>query len=125
MSWKSCKQHVLSMSSAEAAYVAGSALVQEVVYLRKLLTNLGFSQIEATPIYADNATCISWSEGSVWGSERAKHMDLRVHYLHEAVRDKIVVLRKIDTHDNAADILTKPVVSIESFENARHQLLGS
>ena len=125
MSWKSCKQHVLSMSSAEAAYVAGSALVQEVVYLRKLLTNLGFSQIEATPIYADNATCISWSEGSIRGSERAKHMDLRVHYLHEAVRDKIVVLRKIDTHDNAADILTKPVVSIESFENARHQLLGS
>ena len=47
MSWKSCKQHVLSMSSAEAAYVAGSALVQEVVYLRKLLTNLGFPQIEA------------------------------------------------------------------------------
>jgi hypothetical protein len=52
-------------------------MVQEVIFLRKFLTNLGFPQTAPTPVFADNETCIAWSEGSVGGSDRAKHVDLR------------------------------------------------
>ena len=47
-------------------------MVQEVIYLRKFLENLGFPQKEPTPVLADNETRITWAEGAVGGSERAK-----------------------------------------------------
>ena len=104
--------------------MAGISQVQDVIYQRKLLTSLGFPQHEPTVVYADNATCIAWSEGSIGGSARAKHVDLRAHFLHDAVNAGHLVLQKIDTKLNYADILTKPTVSLDSFINFRRQLLG-
>ncbi len=43
------------------------------------------------------------------GSDGAKHMDLRQHFLHQAVQDKIISLREIKSEDNIADLLTKPL----------------
>ncbi len=85
MSWKSKRQLVVALSSAEAEFVAASAMVQEVIYTRKFLEKLGFSQTHPTYVYEDNRTCVAWSEGSVGGSDRAKHIDLREHFVHNAV----------------------------------------
>ena len=125
VSWRSKRQSTVALSSAEAEYMAGSSQVQEVIALRKLLTNLGFPQREPTLVYADNATCISWSEGTIGGSARAKHVDLRVHFLHDAVQAGHLVLHKVDTKLNYSDILTKPTVSLDSFVLFRRQLMGS
>ena len=100
ISWKSKRQTSVALSTAEAEYVSASSMVQEVIYLRKLLANLGFPQTGPTVVFADNETCIAWSEGSIGGSERAKHLDLRVHFLREAVEAGHIVLRKIDTELN-------------------------
>ena len=80
VAWKSKRQSVVALSSAEAEFMAASALVQEVIFARRLLENLGFPQPGPTLIYEDNRTCIAWSEGSVGGSDRAKHIDLREHF---------------------------------------------
>lgn len=124
VSWKSKRQPTVALSSAEAEYISGSSLVQEVIYLRKLLNNLGFPQPGPTVIYADNETCIAWSEGSIGGSDRAKHLDLRVHFLHEAVQAGHIVLRKIDTKLNCSDILTKSSVPVDRFDQFRSLLMG-
>ena len=76
VSWKSKRQSVVALSSAEAEFMAASSLVQEVIYIRKFLANLGFAQKEPTKIFEDNRTCVAWSQGSVGGSDRAKHLDL-------------------------------------------------
>ena len=107
VSWRSKRQSTVALSTAEAEFVAASSLVQEVIYLRKLLTNMGFPQTEPTVIFEDNECCVAWSEGSVGGSERAKHIDLRKHFVHDAVQAKILKLQKIDSKNNAADLLTK------------------
>ena len=124
IAWRSKRQSIVALSVAEAEYVSTSAQTQEVMYIRKLLTNLGFPQQEPTIIYADNATCIAWSEGTIGGSDRAKHMDLRVHFIHDAVKAGHIKLQKIDTKLNYSDILTKPTVSADSFVLFRRQLLG-
>ena len=67
----------------------------------------GVPQTEPTVIFEDNKCCVAWSEGSVGGSERAKHIDLRKHFVHDAVQAKILKLQKIDSKYNAADLLTK------------------
>ncbi len=48
VAWKSKRQSVEALSSAEAEFIAASALVQEVIYTRRLLENLGFPQKEPT-----------------------------------------------------------------------------
>jgi hypothetical protein len=123
IAWKSKRQNVVALSSAEAEFMAASSLVQEVMYIRRLLTNLGFPQEFATEVGEDNRTCIAWSEGSVGGSDRAKHIDLRVHFVHNAVQDKILTLHSVKSEENVADILTK-ALPVESFTILRKHLMG-
>jgi hypothetical protein len=125
ISWRSKRQPTVALSTAEAEYISASAMVQEVIYLRTFLTNLGFPQTEPTCVFADNETCIAWSEGSVGGSERAKHVDLRVHFVHEAREAGHLVLTKLESKLNAADILTKASTPPDVFSDLRRRILGN
>jgi hypothetical protein len=50
-----CKEaSTIALSTGEAEYVALSHAVQEAIWLRNLLKDLGYLQLEATPIYEDN-----------------------------------------------------------------------
>ena len=124
ISWRSKRQATVALSSAEAEFISASAMVQEVIYLRKFLSNLGFPQSAPTPVFADNETCIAWSEGSVGGSERAKHVDLRVHFVHEARAAGHLLLHKVDSKLNAADILTKASTPSDVYEDLRRRIMG-
>ena len=123
ISWKSKKQSVTALSSAEAEFISASSLVQEVIYVRQLLEKLGFPQGEPTLIFEDNRTCIAWAEGAVAGSDKAKHIDLREHFVHEAVEKKILTLVSVASAENAADILTKPLPRV-AISNLRRKILG-
>jgi len=48
ISWASKLQPTVALSSAEAEYMAMAAAVQEAIYLRRLLEDLGFKQEQAT-----------------------------------------------------------------------------
>ena len=123
IAWKSKRQSIIALSSAEAEYVAASALVQEIVYCRKLLAALGFGQDTLTSVCEDNATAISWSEGAVGGSDRAKHIDLRQHYVHDAVSQGVLKLVKVPSEENLADLFTKPLPK-DRFLVLRKRLMG-
>ena len=77
-----------------------------------------------TPVLADNETCIKWSEDAVGGSERAKHVDLRIHFVHDAVAAKHLKLIKIESKLNGADILTKPTKEKGQYVELRRLLMG-
>jgi hypothetical protein len=82
-----------SLSTAETELIAAFSMVQEVIfYARRLLEKLGFQQADPTPIFEDNTTCIKWAGGAVGGTDRAKHIDLREHFVHEAQSNKVLQL---------------------------------
>ncbi len=56
ISWHSKSQPTVALSSAEAEFISASAMVQEVIYFSKFLSNLGFPQTMPTPVFADNET---------------------------------------------------------------------
>ena len=56
-----------------------------------LLRGFNFRQVDATEIWEDNASCIMMSENPAI-RERTRHVDTRVHYLRELVRDGHVKL---------------------------------
>ena len=57
------------------------------------------------------------------GSDRAKHIDLREHFVHEAQRNDILRLDPIKGADNVADLLTKPLLK-HPFVTLRKHLMG-
>ncbi len=61
--------------------------------------------------------------GSVGGSDRAKHIDLRLHFVHDAVKDKIVSLHSVKSEHNVADIQTKALPE-PAFAVLHKQLMG-
>jgi len=79
-SWRSSRPGGVTLSSAEAEFVAASQAGQEAVYLRALLRGFNVRQVGATEIWEDNASCIMMSENPA-NRERTRHVDTPVHYL--------------------------------------------
>ena len=44
---------------------------------------------------------------------RSKHIDIKYSFIRDEVEHKRVILKKIDTKDNSADMMTKPLPTIK------------
>ena len=75
---------------------------KEATYLRTLPQYLGFAQDGPTPVYKDNTTCIEWGNNVIGGRERAKQIDVRKHFAHEAIKNGHLILKKVPTMLQAA-----------------------
>ena len=73
VSWASKKQPTVALSTVESEYMAASNATKEAIWLRVLLEDLGYPQVEATTINEDNLSCIALSHGTVHHS-RAKNI---------------------------------------------------
>ena len=75
-------------------------------------------------IHEDNAGAIVLADTSVTG-KRTKHIDVRYHFINDAVKTKKVVLQKIDTKKNLADIFTKALARDRFQDLSRHFVSGA
>ncbi|GJY11984.1 hypothetical protein Tco_0381293 [Tanacetum coccineum] len=74
----------------------------------KLLTDYVF-QFNKIPLYCDNKSAIALCCNNVQHS-RAKHIDVRYHFIKEQVENRIVELYFVRTEYQLADIFTKPLL---------------
>jgi hypothetical protein len=100
-------QKTTALSTAEAEYYSTSTAGSDVLFLRKLLDQLGFAQQSAISVYEDNTACIEWGNTIIGGRERAKHIDIRKHFTHEVIPNGEMRLVQVPTPSQLADILTK------------------
>jgi transposase InsO family protein len=107
ISWNSKLQPTVALSTAEAEYMAMCAAIQEGVFLRKLLHEVGFPQ-SSTPMLEDNQGCIALGNNPITSS-RSKHIDIKYHFVREMVNLKEFVLKYCPTDKMLADPLTKPL----------------
>ena len=121
VSWQSKRQATIALSSTEAEYLALSSAVQEAVWLRQLLSDLGFQQESPTTINEDNQGVIALSKHPTSHS-RTKHIDIRYHYIRQEINDKRIQVVYCSTDKMIADILTKGLGK-PKFETCR-DLLG-
>jgi hypothetical protein len=103
--WKSAKQKTIALSSTEAEYMAASDACRQIAWLKNLFHELGY-EIKSIPLIMDNQGAIYMASNPLQEG-RIKHMDVRVHYIRQCVREDLVDLYYIKTEDQAADILTK------------------
>jgi hypothetical protein len=121
VSWASKKQRVVALSTCEAELYAEAAAVQEVLWLRGLMKELGLHTKTGSQVYGDNQSTIAISHNGV-RSERTKHVDVKYHFITETVEQGSVQLKWIPTTQQQADIFTKALAA-PTFQLLRKQLM--
>ncbi|KAJ0455580.1 putative RNA-directed DNA polymerase [Helianthus annuus] len=108
VTWRSKKQKVVALSSAEAEFRGIARGLAEVLWIRKLLNEIGFHQNEASRIMCDNKAAIQISENPVQ-HDRTKHVEVDRHFIKEKIETGIIELPFVRSQNQLADILTKAV----------------
>ena len=96
----------MALSSGEAEFVALHQGVLEGLAARSLLSEV-FDRDFKLALHTDSTAARAMALRS--GPGRVKHVDLKMMFIQEFVKAKIVEVRKIGTLHNPADLLTKAV----------------
>jgi len=108
--WRSVKQTSVALSTMKAEYIALAECTREVVWMKELLGSIGFDDLVQGPtlIWCDSQAAIAHA-GSYVNKSRTKHIAIRHHFIREKVTDGTIQLKYVTTHENPADLLTKPL----------------
>ncbi|KAJ3668952.1 hypothetical protein LUZ60_010902 [Juncus effusus] len=88
VSWKNKKQNVVARSSAEAEYRAMASTTSELVWLKYLLSDMGFRDQRPMQMFCDNQAARHIAANPVF-HERTKHIEVDCHFVREKIESKI------------------------------------
>lgn len=117
--WSSKKQQSVALSSTEAEYVALTQGIQDIIWLKGLLNDMNIDAGTVT-VYEDNQGAIFMA--SNFENKRAKHIDVKYHFIREKCNSKEVKLKHISTEEQQADLMTKSLPKPRF--NYLNQLIG-
>ena len=117
ITWSSRKQSSVALSTVEAEYMALSVATQEAIWLRHLQEELGVTNTGPNLIYEDNQGAISMAKNPVF-HKRTKHVQIRYHFMREAVEQGTITLEYCRTDEMLADSFTKALAH-DQFEKLR------
>jgi hypothetical protein len=113
------KQTTVALSSTEAEYVALATTTTELLWLINLAKDLSIDIQEPVVIYEDNQSCIHTLRK--WEHQRLKHVDVKYNFLRDLYQEKKIDVRYIQSEDQKADILTKPL-GMNQFDKLRAEI---
>jgi hypothetical protein len=91
VSWKSQRQVTVAASSTEAEYMALFSVIQEVLWIRRLLKDLSYGSNEPTTVYQDNKSTIMMVKNPGFHG-RTKHIGIKYHFSREQVQNNSVTI---------------------------------
>ncbi|WVZ62398.1 hypothetical protein U9M48_012154 [Paspalum notatum var. saurae] len=107
VSWSSKKQNCVSLSTAEAEYIAAGSSCAQLLYMKQTLKDYGV-ELSRIPLLCDNESAVKLTKNPVQHS-RTKHIDIRHHFIRDHVAKGDILLRNVGTKEQLADIFTKPL----------------
>nr|GEX93331.1 putative ribonuclease H-like domain-containing protein [Tanacetum cinerariifolium] len=124
-------QQMIITPVAQAEFRGIAKGVAEALWIRKLLSEVGYPPKEVTRIMCDNKAAIQISKNPVQ-HDRTKHVEIDRHFIKEKLEAGIIKLPFVKSQDQLADILTKSVgagtlqecLSNLNFGNPTIQLKG-
>ena len=106
VTWSSQRQRLVTLSTTEAEYVAASTATREAIWIRKLLSDIGYPCDKETTLYVDNQSAIQLVRNPVF-HKRTKHIDIHFHFVREKVNEKEIIVEYVPSENQRADIFTK------------------
>ena len=130
ITWTSKLQTEIALSTTESEYMALSTSMHEVLPFLNLMQEISdiFPISDKKPIfkctvYEDNESCIKVAKSPKF-TPRTKHIAIKYHHFRSRVWDDGTIdLQSIDTKEQIADILTKPLPK-RPFVYLRKLLMG-
>jgi hypothetical protein len=119
ISWRSKKQEIVTLSTAEAELVSLCDASKEALWFRNLVLEVEERNLPII-VYEDNQSTILLAEEDPY-RDRSKHIDLRYKFLKERIEQKELRIEYLNTKEMIADIFTKPLLR-QQFEILRRQL---
>ncbi|CAI7902055.1 unnamed protein product [Closterium sp. NIES-54] len=117
VSWRSKKQNEVGLSSCETEYMALHHGANEVVWLRRLLEEIGVCQKEPTVILCDNESAVKLAKNACLHG-LTKHIRPKWHWVRRLL-NKEVRLEIVKSYQQAADILTKRLAENEHWKGMK------
>ena len=99
ISWSSKKQAVIALLSMEAEYISQTHAAKEAVWLRNFIVELQGKPQGLLTMLCDSQGAITLSKDNKFHS-RMKHINLRYHFIREAVDEGKINVEYIPTAEN-------------------------
>lgn len=106
VSWKSKKQQIVSLSSAEAKYRSMCMATKELIWISQLLKDLRIPFSPPAYLYCDNTSALHIASNYVF-HDMTKHIEFDCHKVREAIEDGVLKTMFVRTDNQLADVLTK------------------
>ena len=114
VAWSSRKQPIVTLSTTETEFVAANAYACQAIWIRRILKEIGHSQIEETKLMYDNTSTIKLSKNPIlYGC--FEHIRVRFHFFRDLTKEGTVNLLFCGTRNQLANLLTKPL-KLEAFQ---------
>ena len=110
VSWSSRKQELVTLSTAEAEYVAATHAAKEGIWLRNFIGEVFTPFTDPTILHCDNQSAVAIATNGNFHA-RTKHIDIRYHFIRFVIENGSLTLVYCPTDDMTADILTKALPS--------------
>jgi hypothetical protein len=107
VSWSSRKQSSVAQFTTEAEYVATASCCSQLLWITYTVSDFG-EEYSRVPLQCVSTSAISIAKNPVPHS-KTKHIEVRYHFLRDNVEKGKITLIHVPTHDQLADIFTKPL----------------
>ncbi|KAG8485491.1 hypothetical protein CXB51_021304 [Gossypium anomalum] len=123
ISWKATLQTTVALSTTEAEYMAITEACKEAIWLKGLFNKLN-EDLQISTVFCDSQSAIFLTKDQMF-HERTKHIDVRYHFVRDIIARGDIVVSKISTHENPADMMTKslPITKFEHCLDLGHKTI--
>jgi hypothetical protein len=109
ISGKSKSQTVITLSTVEAEFIACSDRTREAMWLSRLEADmLNLPAAHKVPMACDNQAAIKFIKSGI-PKAKTKHIDIKHLHTHDEDKKGNVDFHYIESQNNLADIMTKPL----------------
>ena len=130
ITWKSQLQTEIALSSTEAEYTGLSYALREAIPVIELIKEMKKHGFPVAPpdttikckVFEDNSGALEMARIHKY-RPRTKHLNVKLHHFRNYVERKIIDILPIQSDEQLADYLTKPV-NERTLANLRKQVMG-
>jgi hypothetical protein len=120
IAWQSKLQSTIAVSTMEAEYMSAFAAIQELIWLKGVLKEIGILIDDPITLNMDAKSAIALAKNPMH-HKRSKHIDIKYHWLREhTYEDGTIHLEHCVTEDMVADLMTKALAGDLHTKHAKN-----